>query len=401
MNTQSTGKARARNGTGSVTFRKDKLWQGSVRFVDSDGKPRRCYVYGSTRGEAVARLEDARARLRGGAAPVDSRISLREFVAQWQASTLEASDRKRTTKAWYRDMLRVHVLGELGHLRLDALRPSHVERMLADMRAAGSSASTRRGAFTVVRAVLNTAVRDNLIAANPCDKVTRPRPSRHQARVLDASEIGALLAAAAGHRLHPLLLLLAYTGCRRGECLALRWRDIDPERATFTVAGTLAPVDGRLVRQEPKTPESMRTWPLAAPVVAALREHRKAMAAERLRMGSAWVGESGPDAPVFVSERGTYLDPRNVYRWVVRVAKTAGLDGVTPHVMRHSAASLALSAGVPLLTVSRMLGHRDLATTSDIYSHVLDGMQREAVDAIAATLAPAPVTHPFTHPSQG
>ena len=99
-------------------------------------------------------------------------------------------------------------------------------------------------------------------------------------------------------------------------------------------------------------------------------------------MGEAWT-DSGH---VFTSNVGTPLDPRNVYRMVRRFADQAGVSGVHPHTLRHSAATAALGAGVPLTVVSQMLGHSSVSITGDVYGHVLDGMKRDAAEAIAAAL---------------
>jgi integrase len=208
----------------------------------------------------------------------------------------------------------------------------------------------------------------------------RVKAERHKPVVLDATQVHALLEAARGHRLYAALVLMAYTGARRGEVLALGWPDVEGGRVL--IANTVARVDGSLVLQSAKTEDSVRSWALAAPVVEALREHRKAQAAERLAMGSAW-HEHGL---VFPSEVGTLMDPRNFARWVTRTGHAAGLTGVHPHALRHTAATLALGVGVPLTTVSKMLGHSSVAITADVYGSVLEAQQRQAADALAGAL---------------
>jgi integrase len=367
------------NGQGSITQRADGRWQGCIRFTDATGRRKRAYIYGRTKAEVRAKLRDASRRVEDGRNALDAASTIGEYAAIWEAGPLAASDRKATTREWYVTQLRVNVVPHLGTIRLDRLRPSHIEALMGTLRASGKSPSTARGIYTVIRQVLDVAVRDGLLATNPAAAVSRPRVDKQPARVMDTDETSMLLAAASGHRLHALLVLLAFTGLRRGEALALRWEDVDTERGTMTVRGTLARVGGSLVVQTPKS-RSSRVWPLAAPVVEALRAHRVVQAAERLRMGQAWT-DSGH---VFTSDVGTPLDPRNVYRLVRRFADQAGVPGVHPHTLRHSAATAALGAGVPLTVVSQMLGHSSVSITGDVYSHVLDGMKRDAADAIAA-----------------
>ena len=112
-------------------------------------------------------------------------------------------------------------------MTLDRLRPSDIEALLVAKRAAGLSDSTVRLIYTVCRAVLDIAVRDGVVSRNAAAAVRRPTIKRSEARYLTAVEVGRLLEAAKGDRLQPLIVLMLGTGLRRGEALALHWRDVD------------------------------------------------------------------------------------------------------------------------------------------------------------------------------
>jgi integrase len=154
------------------------------------------------------------------------------------------------------------------------------------------------------------------------------------ARHLDDADVTAVLRAAEASRYHPVLVLMAATGLRKGEALALRWDRVDLEAGTIKVAATIARINHKLVVSEPKTDRSRRTVPLPPAVVAMLRKHRTEQKAERLRAANQWT-DSGL---VFTTEFGAPVDPRNLLRVIESAAKTAGVAGVGVHTLRHSAA---------------------------------------------------------------
>jgi integrase len=155
---------------------------------------------------------------------------LAQWIGHWAESTLEASPRKNTTKALYRSLATKHLMpAPLGTTPLDKLRKSHIDALLVKLRKAELSDSTVRQVYTILRAILDDAKLDGLIADNPATRVPRPRIARKEARHLAAADVTAVLAAAEGLRYRNVLVLIAATGLRRGEALALRWSDVDLE----------------------------------------------------------------------------------------------------------------------------------------------------------------------------
>lgn len=354
-----------------------------VSYVDDSGRTRRHTVYGPSQTEVRAKVKAARDRLDAGAPVRDARVTLSAFVDRWIETTLEASGRKATTRATYATLARCHLARPpIGAVTLDRLRASDVEALLLGMRRAGKSSSTIRQTYTVLRAVIDAAVRDGLVARNAAAAVKRPGVERTEARFLSPSEVRSLLDAATGSRYHALFVVLAATGLRRGEALGLRWEDLDLDAGLLRVRGTLARVGGTLTVTEPKTERSRRVVPLPVSVVEVLRVHRRRQAKDRLRAGSFWA-ETGF---VFATERGAATDPRNALRALAAASRAAGLADVGLHTLRHSAASAMLSHGVPLKTVSEVLGHSSIAITGDVYGHVAPDVARDAVERLSAAL---------------
>ena len=162
----------------------------------------------------------------------------------------------------------------------------------------------------------------------------------------------------------------------------LSWDRVDLDAGTLKVAVTIARVNGRLTITEPKTDRARRTIPLSPAVVALLRKHKAAQAAEKLRAGGQWQ-DCGL---VFTTELGTPVDPRNLLRLIEGAAKAAGVEGVGIHTLRHSAAVRWLERGVHIKAVADLLGHSSIAITGDVYGHTSDDTARTAVDGLSSDL---------------
>ncbi len=395
--------AKNANGEGSI-YRWNKNgkaagYKGAVSYKDENGNTKRYVAYGGTRKDVRDKLDKARERLNAGAPVQDAKQTVGDWLAHWRATGLAASDRKESTRALYANLSRKHLeTPPFGAIPLDRMKPTHIDALLLAMRAKTKkrsddedaevvralSDSTIRSTYTVLRAGLDGAVRDGLIARNPAVLVTRPGVERREARHLDARGVAALLRAAETSRHYPALVLIAATGLRKGEALALVWDSsiVNLDEGWLKVRKTLGRVDTHLVISEPKTDRSRRTVPLSPAVVAMLRKHRAAQNAEKLRAGNQWQ-ESGL---VFATELGAPVDPRNLLRVVEDAARAAGLEGVGVHTLRHSAAVGWLEAGVHIKAVADMLGHSSISITGDIYGHTADETARSAVDGWSGVL---------------
>ncbi|MEV3905506.1 tyrosine-type recombinase/integrase [Mycobacterium sp. NPDC050551] len=386
------------NGEGSVYKRmrdgKQAGYIGAVSYTDDAGVAKRHMVYGKTRREVVDKMKAVRTRLDNGAAVKDSRRTVGDWLAHWRATTLAASDRKASTRELYGNLSRRHLeTGAFGGIRLDRLKPSDVEALVLTMRAKTKPASgadpvralsdaTIRQVYTVLRAGLDGAVRDGLLAKNPAAAVKRPAVARKEARHVNTVDVAKLLLCAEGLRYRNVLVLVAGTGMRRGEALALHWSDVDLDGGLLVVRGTLGRVEGKLVISAPKTARSRRSVPIAAPLAAMLREHRMTQQTEKQAARDQWTDEG----LVFATEFGTAVDPRNVLRTIEIAAQKAGMADVGVHTLRHSAAVAWLEAGVHIKAVADLLGHSSIAVTGDVYGHTSDSTARSAVDALVNQL---------------
>lgn len=313
------------------------------------------------------------------------RLRTDSFLGQW----LEAAKPTLRPRTWqrYEEIVRLHLVPSLGRLPLARLGPQDLQRCYAAATARGLSPRSVRCVHMVLHRALGQAERWRLITRSPAalvDALGAPRP---EVRVLDAAQVRTFLGSVTGHRREALYVVALATGMRQGELLALHWRDVDLDRAVVAVTGTLQrhPEEGLKIA-EPKTARSRRQVHLGATAVDALRRHRTAQLAERLRAGSEW----GELDLVFATRVGGVVDAHDVRIEFTGLLERAGLPRVRFHDLRHTAATLLLEQGIHPKVAADMLGHATVAVTLDTYSHVTPGMHEAAADALDAVLRTRP-----------
>ena len=183
------------------------------------------------------------------------------------------------------------------------------------------------------------------------------------------------LQAIEGDRFEALFTVALALGLRRGEALGLRWQDIDFDRRLLRVNHSLQRFNGKLQLTEVKTTNSRRVLHLPEILIRKLREHRTRQLEERLSAGEFWQEND----MVFASSIGTPMEPRNLNRHFSQLLTDTKLNHMRLHDLRHFCASLLLAQGVPLKTISEILGHSQISTTADIYAHLSEETKREAI----------------------
>ena len=197
-----------------------------------------------------------------------------------------------------------------------------------------------------------------------------------------ATDARLFLSAASDDRLYALWVLVLATGLRRGEIAGLRWEDIDFDGGVLAVRRSRTSVAYRVHEGEPKTRSGRRTVSLDARVCAVLTSHRRRQLEERLAWGAAWENSGY----VFTAEDGQPLHPERIKVMFDKLVASAELPRIRFHDLRHTSATLALSAGIHPKVVSERLGHSNIAITLDLYSHVTPTLQAEAADKLGAVI---------------
>ena len=383
-----TGRKRG-HGEGSITQRKDGRWQGCLMVgYKADGKMDRRFVYGKTRTEVQRKLGELRYQHEQGMLPHTERT--RDTVGGYLGRWLEAIKPTVRLPTWerYAILVRVHLVPALGRRKLAALRPDDLQRLYAVKLAAGLSPRTVRYLYAVMRRALGMAVKWGYVPRNVAEASTPPSLPSQKGSWPSPTDIGGLLAVtqAADDQWWPLWTVAAYSGCRQGELLGLRWDDLSLDQATLTVQRTLLGASGGLPAfGEPKTERSRRTITVPPEAVAALRTQRARQAQARLLLGPAYTDLG----LVFATQVGRPLLARNVTRAFKVALERAGLPKATRfHDLRHAHATALIAAGVPIPVVSARLGHANAAITLSVYAHVVPGQDADAALRVPQVMRP-------------
>ena len=252
--------------------------------------------------------------------------------------------------------MRLHLIPELGHIRLVRLQPQDVRDFLDERLDRGLSPRTVKHLRATLRAALNQAVNDELLQRNVAQKVKAPEVVSAALDVYTPEEARILLEAAKSHRLEALFTVAAGLALRKGECLGLQWSDINFARGLVTIRHSLQRIKrvrrGDVVREgEAKTerlpgqPKGKKIHSLRLPgvVLEALDRHRMTQREERLLAGTCWRGKG---QYVFTSMAGTPLEARRLDRIFHEITREAGLLPLRFHDLRHSTAAILIAQGV-------------------------------------------------------
>ncbi len=293
---------------------------------------------------------------------------------------------KPTTFHSYSQNLELHVIPALGQKRLQLLTPPMLTALygrLAQDRdeRKGLSAKTISYIHSTLHKVLSDAVDAGLLVKNAAATAKPPRPNRRATggiRAWEPDELAGFLQAVRGTRLEAIWRVSAMTGMRRGEVLGLRWCDVDLDRARLSVRQALVAVGYEVVHSTPKS-HGARVIDLDAQTVSQLRAHRWRQDEERAEWG---VDYQDHDL-IAAKENGEPIHPHTFSQAFERLNEKHGLRKIRLHDLRHTHATLALKAGVPVKVISERLGHESPAFTLKQYAHVIPGMQAEAAAQIA------------------
>jgi integrase len=351
-----------------VAYRKPDHSQGSKRGFKTK-KEARLFLASVDVSQARGEFVD----------PAAARVTVGDLGAAWlsRRSHLKASYFRSLESAW-----RVHVEPRWGALQVGRIQFTDVQAWVTQMAATSSSTTVSRN-HGVLAGILDDAVTDRKLPRNPARGVSLPRKSKKRRVYLSHTQVQ-ILADSAGER-RSLVYTLAYTGLRWGEATGLPVRDVDALRRRLAVNENAVNVGGRIVVGSPKTHE-VRSVPFPEFLAEQLAAECAGKRPEQLVFGDGDRHLRSPD-----SRDGWFVNA------IARAKLTdAAFPTLTIHDLRHTAASLAISAGANVKAVQRMLGHASAAMTLDTYADLFDDDLDAVADALNQAKAETVVVEPLS-----
>lgn len=373
---------KAGNGEGSICRQKDGKWRGSITITLPDGRKKRPCKRFKTRREASEWLTRMKADVQAGKPVLSSEQTFGEYIVQWleKYGSVSIRDSTRMNYAGYIRHVQQH---RINGIKLKNLTTDDLQEFIMFLQKAGHldaskqqlSAKTLRNIMHMIHKALDHAVGRQLIYHNPADYIELPKVSTPEIRVLSEEEMNKFISAMDESPLQIALILMLFCGLRLGEACALTHADVRCENGIhyLNISKSLNRVtnfeakDGNpktiLRIQDTKTSRGKRQVPLLPEVADKVLAHiqlQKEQAAQSYGMyeKKPWL---------VANELGHYLDPGTVRKKLIAVAESIGITDFHPHCLRHTYASQAVKAGVPLPYLSDLLGHESTAFTAKVY----------------------------------
>jgi integrase len=319
-----------------------------------------------------------------------SSITVGEHVVERIEQWVRLGKISGKTAERYRELHANQIAPHLGGLPLQALKSRSIERWHATLKTdgrkdggGGLSALTIRHAHRLLSKALKEAARHDLIVRNVAADEKPPKIVREEVTILTGQQVRDVVGRLQGTPLYTKVIIGLFTGLRRSEILGLRWSHIDLNTKTITVREAVEETNTGLRLKEPKSEAGKRDVTLPDIVVDALHDYRRQQLELRLALG---IGKLTDDVLLFARLDGSPESPRALSKAFAAIAKEMGL-AVKFHSLRHTHASMLIDGGIDVVKVSKRLGHSNVSTTLDVYSHLFAAKEDKSVAAINSAIA--------------
>ncbi len=365
---------RRANGDGSLVQRKDGRWMGRYYITRPDGVRERKQIIGKDRQVVAEKMREEMALADKGMPVLTDNRTVGEYIEYWLANIAAPRVRKYTLYT-NDDFLHRVVIPEVGSIKLSALNKDHILQMLARLRARGKSLHMQKRAKQLLSAALNDAVKLEIIHRNVTKLVDTPKYKPKERTVWNKEQVNIFLdhMKAINHPKYPLFVFFFYYGPRCAEAIGLRRTDIDFMQDVIHIRQTMVRVGKEKDFNPPKTEAGNRDLPL----LPIMREALIELFAKE---------EVYKDDLVFHGIRGNPIDRCSVLVAFKKISRELGLPVITLHDTRHTLGTLLKDSGVSPKDAQTILGHADISTTLQIYTHSGDESKKKAMNALAANL---------------
>lgn len=381
------------NGEGSIMKRmvdgKQVGWRGSLTIGRNDnGGLKRKDFYGKTKKEVQIKMDEYKKQMSLGLL-MDDKITVDQWFFTWLFD-FKSKDLSPSTFECYEAVYRLYIKdSDIGDIKLIDLRTAHLQRYYTKLLDIDKlDASNVKRINKTLKTCLKEAIKQGYLQKNWCDDVNLPKVKKEDnIKALSKDNQLRLLEALKGVDLELLITFALGTGLRLGEVLGLKWSDIDFKEHTLSVQRSVRRVveiqrDGsrnRILKEvPPKTENSFRTVPIPDIILNKLKSYKREQNELILAIGEDYQNNNY----VFCNNDGTIMDPKKPNRRLSSVLKSNDIELITFHGLRHTYCTRLFEAGVPPKTVQSLVGHSDIETTMNIYTHVMKETKMEAVDKI-------------------
>jgi len=370
---------------GYIRRKGERSWQITLDTgTGPDGKRRRYFetIHSTRKSDAQKRLNELLVTLEKGVYTPPGRLTVGEHLRNWLEGYVKTNCSLRTLDA-VQSIAEHHLIPALGNTQLKQLHPQMIQAYYGKAVEKLSARSVHYH-HRILSQSLKYAVRQGYLGRNPCELVDPPSWKGKTMRTLVPGELEVLLENASSNQFYPVIYTAVSTGLRQAELLGLMWRSVDLDYLSISVNQVLYKRRGICQFNEPKTSHSRRRVSMTPKLACFLREYKQ----ERERLYQQLGKELTLDSLVFANVEGKPLDPGVLTHNFARIAKRVGLENVRFHDLRHTFASLMLLRGAKPKVISEALGHSSVAFTMDVYSHIIEGMQEDAMALLDEVLPP-------------
>lgn len=345
---------------------------------------------GRTKKEALDSLRKALNEYENGFVD-NSKFTVEEYISDWLETYIK-ENRKINTYNRYKTIIKNSILPYVGNIKLKDLRPVHLENILITEKKNGLSSTTLQNIYGVFNSALNRAVKLQVLSNNPCKHIDRPKREKFTPNTLTVDEFNQILSMLNENKYNDYIFKLGLKivlelGLRRGELAGLEWKNINFNDNVISIKNNLIYSNGKVFLETPKTEESERNLYISDELKTIFKLHRKLQGENRLKYGPHYKKNIFNEKEcnfVMTWENGENLHPNYYTSRFSKILKKLSFNkNIRFHDLRHTNATLLLEQGVNFKVIQARLGHSDINTTLNIYSHVNIEMQKDATQRIS------------------
>lgn len=378
------------NGEGSIYKDSKGRWCSVLTIGrNEEGKLKRKYFYGKTKKEVSEKLTEYKYKNMNGLIPINESMTVERYFYYW-IFEYQINKLKPSTITRYESIFRNYIKSsQISNVKLKDLRTQHLQSYYNSLLEENTPINTLYTLNKAIKACLNQALKEEYLFKNYATLVSLPKkPKNDDIVYFTLEEQKKFIEVCNGHRLESLFLFALGTGLRQGEILSLTWNDINFDDNTVSVSKSIreekvfnskGESEYKTLIQQPKTESSNRVVPIPSNIIAKLKQFKIAQNKERLLKGDLYLQDSNF---VFTTPVGTPINQSNLRKIYNKLLDKAEIPRIKFHALRHTYATRLFEEGIQVKTVQELMGHSNINTTMNIYTHVTKEVKNNAAEKL-------------------